>query len=268
MNYIFPVKDYLTITQPYKGVSKHAGIDFGWRKENSAQPIVACEDGVVVTSVDGYGNTYPKNKIYGNYVTIKHADGNYTLYAHLAKGVAVKKSAVVKKGDVIGYMGNSGYSTGQHLHWEFRKGSNSKSNAVDGLEYIRLEGDTPVVSDHTLEADRIKQRTLRTGTPVAPDPAKDQINISVINLRARGGYGLSADILGLCNDGFYDVLETAEADGYTWYRTPEFWCAGVTGVAFFPAVRLHDVLIKGASDSDLVSLEAVAKQLKLEYTII
>ena len=57
---------------------------------------------------------------YGNYVVINHGGGVSTLYAHMSKR-AVSKGDVVSQGDVIGYVGSTGYSTGPHLHFEIIK---------------------------------------------------------------------------------------------------------------------------------------------------
>ncbi|MBR5227864.1 MAG: M23 family metallopeptidase [Clostridia bacterium] len=88
-----------------------------------------------------YGSKRVEN-IYGNYVKIKHPNGMYTLYAHLQYGsVDVNLKDKVKKGQVIGFMGNTGYSFGAHLHFEVRDENNVK---IDAIKYIDadLEGNT------------------------------------------------------------------------------------------------------------------------------
>ncbi|NLF35077.1 MAG: peptidoglycan DD-metalloendopeptidase family protein [Clostridiales bacterium] len=86
----------------------HTGIDIPAAKNT---PILAARGGVVLTSTY-YGS-------YGNYVSISHGNGDSTLYAHM-NSRAVKEGAVVKQGDVIGYVGTTGRSTGNHLHFEVR----------------------------------------------------------------------------------------------------------------------------------------------------
>lgn len=73
---------------------------------------------------------------YGNMVTIKHASGWESLYGHLAQYI-VRVGQVVKQGQIIGYMGDTGGSTGQHLHFELHKGgwNNQYSNEVNPLLY-------------------------------------------------------------------------------------------------------------------------------------
>lgn len=69
--------------------------------------------GGVVTDV-GY------NSVYGNYIQISHGNGYATFYAHMKKKAIVKEGATVTKGQVIGYVGTTGWSTGNHLHFELR----------------------------------------------------------------------------------------------------------------------------------------------------
>jgi murein DD-endopeptidase MepM/ murein hydrolase activator NlpD len=86
----------------------HAGIDFGaaW-----GSPIVAAADGTVV--VAGYGGGY------GRQVQIAHGGGIVTLYGHMSS-IAATAGEPVRQGQVIGYVGSSGLSTGPHLHFEVK----------------------------------------------------------------------------------------------------------------------------------------------------
>jgi murein DD-endopeptidase MepM/ murein hydrolase activator NlpD len=96
-------------THPILGYSRlHSGTDFG---AISGTPIVAASDGVVVTAgwLGGYGNA----------VVISHGGGVATLYAHQSR-LAVGPGVRVHRGQVIGYVGSTGMSTGPHLHFEVR----------------------------------------------------------------------------------------------------------------------------------------------------
>lgn len=84
----------------------HKGIDI---KAPIGTPVIATADGVVAKAAD-------QNK-WGNLIVIKHSDGYQTWYAHLQK-FNVTENQSVKKGDVIGYVGNTGASLGSHLHYE------------------------------------------------------------------------------------------------------------------------------------------------------
>lgn len=87
----------------------HQGVDFGAR---AGTPVVAAADGVV--SAAGWSGGY------GRQIRIDHSDGVLTSYSHLS-GMAVSAGARVRRGDVVGYVGSSGFSTGPHLHFEVRK---------------------------------------------------------------------------------------------------------------------------------------------------
>ena len=97
----------------------HGAIDIGAPAMTS---IYAAADGVVVMST--------WHDSYGNYVKIDHGNGWSTLYAHQTKQ-AVKIGENVKKGDVIGYVGSTGDSTGNHLHFEIR----SNEKRLDPLQF-------------------------------------------------------------------------------------------------------------------------------------
>ena len=84
----------------------HSGIDIA---ADSGTPIYATDDGTVQTAV--YSSSY------GNYVVINHGNGYTTLYAHMSS-MAVSAGQTVSQGDVIGYVGSTGWSTGPHLHYE------------------------------------------------------------------------------------------------------------------------------------------------------
>ena len=127
------------ISQRYKGAS-HKGIDLvcaGYTLDY----VVAHSAGTVVAVVANCNRNTSKTgeRIYGNYVKIKHDDGYYTLYAHLKYGtVAVSNGQRVDRGQTLGYMGNTGYSFGAHLHWEVR---DRNDHYIDPTPY--LDADLP-----------------------------------------------------------------------------------------------------------------------------
>jgi hypothetical protein len=103
---------------------KHKGADFATKV---GTPIYAAVDGVVQhAGANGSGPTRGWGPSYGISVIVnnnKFADGsagNFAGYMHLSK-VSVKRGQVVKRGDLIGYSGNTGSSTGPHLHFEIQK---------------------------------------------------------------------------------------------------------------------------------------------------
>jgi murein DD-endopeptidase MepM/ murein hydrolase activator NlpD len=103
----------------YKTGEFHAGLDF---TANIGTEIHATGDGVVVTAdavMQGYGN----------HVVINHGFGYQTLYGHMSK-MAVRPGQKVKRGEIIGYVGNTGRSTGPHVHYEVIK-NGEKVNPIN-----------------------------------------------------------------------------------------------------------------------------------------
>jgi murein DD-endopeptidase MepM/ murein hydrolase activator NlpD len=95
----------------YKTVKFHPGLDFS---APQGTPIYATAQGVVRTA-SNLGNGY------GNHVVIAHGYQYSTLYGHMYR-IKVRVGQTVKRGEVIGYVGNTGKSTGPHLHYEVLKG--------------------------------------------------------------------------------------------------------------------------------------------------
>lgn len=127
--YIWPVPGYTRISSPFgwricpfHGREYHSGIDV---PAPSGTPIKATKSGVVLIST--YGSSY------GNYVTIAHTDGGRSVYAHMVSR-AVSAGQTVSQGQVIGYVGTTGSSTGNHLHFELWMG-NSSSTRVNPASY-------------------------------------------------------------------------------------------------------------------------------------
>lgn len=110
----------------YKRYIKHKGIDFGGRK---GDPIYATGNGKVVHSEKGL-----RRKGYGQQLVIDHGFGYKTRYAHLSERL-VTVGQEVKRGELIGYMGSTGGSTGPHLHYEVIY----MGNEVDPINYFRRD---------------------------------------------------------------------------------------------------------------------------------
>ncbi len=115
----------------FSNTDYHTGIDFSGTGIHGAD-VVAANDGKVVVAE----NTYIPGYSYGKYVMLDHGvdeNGNSisTIYAHLY-GLAVSVGQEVKRGDVVGYVGSTGWSTGPHLHFEVRVGG----KAVNPRPYV------------------------------------------------------------------------------------------------------------------------------------
>jgi murein DD-endopeptidase MepM/ murein hydrolase activator NlpD len=115
---------------PILGYSRmHRGIDF---KASYGTPIYAVTDGTV--SVAG------RNGGHGNYVKLSHNGGLQTGYSHMSR-IAVSRGERVRRGQVIGYVGSTGLSTGPHLHYEmYRGGANVNPTGVRFVTRAQLSG--------------------------------------------------------------------------------------------------------------------------------
>lgn len=271
MDFIYPLSRYIKITQIYW--SSHLGVDFGWNDGAYCnQPILAIEDGIVVSCADGYVNTYPSQRIYGNYVCISHGSGWWSMYGHLEKGILVKQGQRVKKGDPIGRMGNSGYSNGQHLHFELRKGENRKSASIDPIDYLFIEDPTIYVNPNSKQIERIRYRKTTVGTPVGRDPSRNQVEILATTLNARNMPSLDGDRLGYITRGIYNILGTSEANGFTWYEIEKgLFCASKEGdwTVFLPAAAApkYTVVFPEVTNGDKVTLCQLGDKLSLKYEV-
>ena len=107
----------------------HKGIDYA---APTGTPIRAAGDGTV--DFAGMGNGY------GNMVVLKHWNNYSTAYAHMSRiGTGMRKGAKVSQGQVIGYVGSTGWSTGAHLHYEFRVANVARDpSALKGLTQAPL----------------------------------------------------------------------------------------------------------------------------------
>lgn len=110
-----PLKSYIVTatfrdpTYPFRHLSEHTGLDMA---APMGTPIYAAAPGVVSWARTGSTG-------YGNYIVMIHDNGLATLYAHMS-GFAVSQDQYVTRGQVIGYVGSTGFSTGPHLHFEVR----------------------------------------------------------------------------------------------------------------------------------------------------
>ena len=115
----------------------HEGIDISGCGFGS--PIFAANDGVVLSTVSYCANYGSYNDscgdYYGNHVWIQHPDNVYAVYAHLVNAVLVSPGQTVTKGQVIGYMGDSGSSTGTHLHFGTFYGGTKYGNPSGGTPF-------------------------------------------------------------------------------------------------------------------------------------
>ena len=106
----------------------HTGLDIA---SKLGTPIMSAFSGTVYE--------VGQSDAYGNYIIMKHSDSLYTFYGH-CDSIKAEKSMVIRAGEVIAYMGSTGYSTGPHLHFEIRIDGKSVDpsyvlKGIDGIEF-------------------------------------------------------------------------------------------------------------------------------------
>ena len=148
---------YLTGDFLTRSKDGHKGMDM-IGKNKSIDDVIAIEDGVVITSKYSASGGY--------FVEIKHANELITRYLHMKKGsIKVKKNDLVKKGDILGTMGNTGNSTGAHLHFAVY---DKKRTPLDPLPY--LQGKLNFVSDYFQLFIKGVQASLNAAVDGIPGP--------------------------------------------------------------------------------------------------
>jgi hypothetical protein len=134
---IRPVPESYPVTQRfgenpawYPATKGHNGIDYG--VPEGTQVVAAAPGQVIRAELDTETAQNPK-KGYGYHVRIQHSDGSTAIYGHLSR-ILVKTGQLVNAGDPIARSGNTGWSTGPHLHFEIRLGA-SITTSVDPDKY-------------------------------------------------------------------------------------------------------------------------------------
>lgn len=133
------------VTQGYNGRYTHKGhsqyaIDFGMK---IGTKVYAARDGIVVkikenSNKGGAGKQFSS---FGNYITLEHDDATFATYYHLKQnGVMPYVGQKIKRGDLIAYSGNTGYSSGPHLHLSvFKASSASRTNTIP-IKFVSQKG--------------------------------------------------------------------------------------------------------------------------------
>lgn len=215
------------VSQIYKG-ARHNGIDLvgaGYTLDN----VVAHSDGEVVGVVANCNRNTSRTgeRIYGNYVKIKHSNGMYTFYAHMRYGsVAVKVGDRVTKGQVLGAMGNTGYSFGAHLHFEVRNANNVQ---IDPTTYINTNlPDNEPKTDNTYKVGitYTTQVILKVRTGAGTNYAQKTYNQLTTNAKANA-YSTGANTGCLRAGTRVTCQEIRQVGNETWIRIPSGWIAGL-----------------------------------------
>lgn len=169
--YIWPTPDLKTITSPFgPRTAPYSGYHYGIDISGSSaygKPILAAADGTVdstwTCNIQDPNCNLSGMDSYGIFACIKHTDSISTAYAHMSKRV-VQTGDKVKQGQVIGYVGTTGSSTGAHLHFEVRL----NGNRVDPQKYVdpsntKYAQQSTTVIDSYLEGNDAYEVALRGG---------------------------------------------------------------------------------------------------------
>ena len=215
MQLIKPFKGDYPITQrfgeTFTDPKGHKGIDYALPL---GTPVLAAADGIVERA--GVDNTG-----YGNMILIRHLWNDGTVYAHL-RNWSVQVGQKVKAGEIIGYSGNTGNSTGPHLHFEYRTVCNDYKSAIDPEIFMKTSsqnqnpepvgavsfGRVRVIADYVA----IRNSPGITGT-VLTRAKKDDVLLSTDTIKPADGLNWR-----LCyypvyvaeNDGISDLIEKIE----------------------------------------------------------
>lgn len=239
------------------------GQDFGWF-DYQGEAIYAMNDGTVME--------INKNSSAGNYIWIKHEFTNYDIwsrYLHIKDGsIKVKTGQKVTRGQEIANMGNTGNSTGTHLHfetWVVPKGW--KFNFNDRAKYSEPSTDNAFAFDDqyigTSTNNKVITRVIGTSKQAKRDTTKNQIEVVGEFLRARKGAGTNQTILGYIDFGIYDYTETKTSNNYTWYNLGFCWIAGTKeDTKIYSAESPED-----DKDKKIAELEEQVKKLDTELLV-
>lgn len=211
---LFHTLDDIFISSPYSNrISPitgdrefHEGVDYS--ANGKSIPIYALDDGEVL--YEGYDNSTGAIICY---IRFPKLDDHVGLYYHLANTV-INKGDKVTKDTKIGMMGSTGYSTGNHLHFDWFKYSDYNKgfydrNYEDFNEYI------------------FPENRIKITNPVERNETIPQIKVLVDNLRVRTGHSINNSVLGFAqNKAIYNDLETYNDGTYIWQRIDkEQWIA-------------------------------------------
>lgn len=172
---VFPLTEKFPITQGYH--DKHKALDFGCPQGSA---VLLDRDGKV-TRADFHVNR-DGSPGYGLHIQVQHPDGALSVYAHLSV-LYVKAGQKCLAGDVIGRSGNTGNSTGAHLHYEYRPDGRT---GIDPSPYFLAVNQQPGV-----DPDLPQPVELQPGDKIQLNP-----KFSYVNLRAQPVAGMNEPDLG------------------------------------------------------------------------
>ena len=147
-------------------VTSNFGFRRGWQFHYGIDTRLKIGDSIC-SSFDGMVRIVMKGRAYGNYIVIRHFNGLETVYAHLSKPL-VKVNQIVRAGEIIGLGGNTGRSTGPHLHYEIRYLGHpiSPRDLIDFENYTAIYRIIDLNAEHFAylkELEAVRYYTVRKG---------------------------------------------------------------------------------------------------------
>lgn len=171
------------VNQKYSNIHKGIDVVALINNKSSIDTVIAHSDGKVIDVKTGKKNSKGSTGMesYGNYIQIEHVNGYTSFYSHLSK-VYVKVGQIVKQGEEIGYMGDSGNATGIHLHFEIRKNKSYESN-INPLNY--LNNDLPGINKRTVSYRVYSNYNKKWLTTVKDGATAGKLNDSIGGIQIR-----------------------------------------------------------------------------------
>ncbi|MDR0712883.1 MAG: peptidoglycan DD-metalloendopeptidase family protein [Bacteroidales bacterium] len=164
-------------------VTSDFGFRRGWRFHYGIDTRLKVGDSIC-SSFDGMVRISKRGKAYGNYIVIRHFNGLETVYAHLSKTM-VQVNQVVRAGEIIGLGGNTGRSTGPHLHYEIRYLGQpiAPRDLIDWQTYSAKFNMAALDAQHfayVKEIEKIRYYVVRKGDTLSGISLKTGVSISKI----------------------------------------------------------------------------------------
>lgn len=199
-----PLTDTFRVTCEYKrkgnwSAGWHTGID------------MVCENDTIYGTCDGTVTKIGWDKSYGNYITVKAPDGKFHWFCHLSN-VTCREGQKISRTTNIGIMGNTGNSTGKHLHFEIRNSSNKYADTISPADYMGIPNAVGSYDSDNYQINSTSNSSSNSSTGELKTLARNT------NLRSAPTTSASK-VLYLANTTLY-ILQAgvAQADGYTWDR--------------------------------------------------
>jgi len=151
----------------------------------------------------------------------------------------LKEGQIIHKGEKKLMEGTDGKVTGPHFHITanigkyYGVGQNSNGSSVFCYEKSLLPNEafyidkecTNIINPNGYDFKEVPKQVVQVGTPVERNSKVDQLKVKVPQLNARKEPSLNGEILGFIREGYYDIQDKTEADGYIWYKVQDMWIA-------------------------------------------